>query len=117
MEVKKLDPTRPVTSAVICWNGKERFSTAQNYIPVTKNLDVMGFNYCAQAWDDYHASVPDQPVIISEASSNSGTRGCYSTNEAAAKYYIYDDDNAEKVKSGKNAVRRGDCGTGMETLF
>ena len=107
MEVKKLDPTRPVTSAVVCWNGKERFSTAQNYIPVTKNLDVMGFNYCAQAWDDYHASVPDQPVIITEASSNSGTRGCYSTNEAAAKYYIYDDDNAEKVKSGKNAVRRG----------
>ena len=107
MEVKKLDPTRPVTSAVVCWNGKERFSTAQNYIPVTKNLDVMGFNYCAQAWDDYHASVPDQPVIITEASSNSGTRGCYSTNESAANYYIYGDDNAEKVKSGKNAVRRG----------
>ncbi|MCD7833652.1 MAG: hypothetical protein LUH00_06670 [Lachnospiraceae bacterium] len=44
-EIQKLDPTRCVTSAVVCWNGKERFDTAEKYIPVTRYLNVMGFNY------------------------------------------------------------------------
>ena len=34
----------------------------------------MGFNYCKTAWDDYHKHMPNQPIIITEASSNSGTR-------------------------------------------
>lgn len=44
--IRKLDPSRPVTSAVVCWNGKERFENAAAYVEVTKHLDVMGFNYC-----------------------------------------------------------------------
>lgn len=105
-EIDKLDGTRPVTSAVVCWNGKERFDNAANYINVTSNLDIMGFNYCRQAWDDYHERMPHQPVIITEASSNSGTRGCYSTNEAIGHYYILDSNNIEKVKSKRKAVKK-----------
>lgn len=105
-EINKLDGTRPITSAVVCWNGKERFDNAANYIDVTKHLDIMGFNYCKQAWDDYHERMPHQPIIITEASSNSGTRGCYSTNEDIGQYYILDRNNAEKVKNKQKAVKK-----------
>ncbi len=106
MAVKKLDPTRPITSAVVCWNGKERFDTADKYVPVTENLDVMGFNYCRTAWDDYHKRVPNQPVIITEASSNSSTRSCYATDESVAHYYINDSDNINKIKSGQKGAKK-----------
>lgn len=105
-EINKLDGTRPVTSAVVCWNGKPRSGNAAKYVAVTKNLDIMGFNYCKQAWDDYHERMPKQPVIITEASSNSGTRGCYSTNENIGQYYILDPNNAEKVRSSQKAVKK-----------
>lgn len=105
-EIKKLDPTRPITSAVVCWNGKERFDNASGYVDVTKNLDVMGFNYCKTAWDDYHERMPNQPIIITEASSNSGTRGCYSTNESIGQYYILDSNNGIKCKNSQKAQRK-----------
>lgn len=105
-EIRKLDPTRPVTAAVVCWNGKERFDNAAEYTAVTKHLDVMGFNYCKTAWDDYHERVPGQPVIITEAGSNSGTRGCYGTNESAGQYYILDEENCGKCKSAQKAQKK-----------
>lgn len=106
-EIRRLDPSRPVTSAVVCWNGKERFDNAAQYLDITKHLDVMGFNYCMTAWDDYHKRMPNQPVIITEASSNSGTRGCYSTNETTGQYYILDSDNGIKCKNSRKAQRKG----------
>lgn len=105
-EIKKLDPTRPITSAVVCWDGEQRYDNARMYMDVTKNLDVMGFNYCANAWDDYHTQISNQPVIITEASSNSGTRGCYSTDEAKGHYFILDDENRNKCLSGEKAVKK-----------
>lgn len=105
-EIQKLDPTRPVTSAVVCRDGEQRYDNARIYMDVTKNLDVMGFNYCESAWDDYHMQIPNQPVIITEASSNSGTRGCYSTDESKGHYCIFDDENISKCKSGKKAVKK-----------
>lgn len=105
-EIRKLDCSRPITSAVVCWNGKERFDNAAEYIGVTKHLDVMGFNYCKSAWDDYHERVQQQPIIITEATSNSGTRGCYNTNENIAQYYIFDTDNKVKCKNAQKAQRK-----------
>lgn len=105
-EVRKLDNTRPVTSAVVCWNRQGRFDNAAGYVHVTKNLDVMGFNYCKTAWDDYHKRMPKQPMIITEASANSGTRGCYSTDEKRGQYYILDPDNLTKCKNGQKATRK-----------
>lgn len=104
-EIERLD-NRPITSAVVCWNGVERFDTAEKYEKITRELDVMGFNYCRSAWEPYHISNPGQPIIITEASANSSTRGCYSTDEAAGQYYIYDRDNESKCKSGKKAVKK-----------
>lgn len=104
-EIKKLDPTRSVTSAVVCWDGEQRYDNAEKYVGVTKWLDVMGFNYCMTAWDDYHGRMPKQPIIITEASSNSWTRGCYSTDESRGQYYILDGDNMRKVANGRKAVK------------
>lgn len=105
-EIKKLDPTRPITSAVVCWDGERRYDNAEKYVEVTKNLDVMGFNYCHTAWDDYHERVPSQPVIITEEASNSGTRGCYSTNESSGQYCVLDEDNFTKCQCGAKAVKK-----------
>lgn len=105
-EIRKIDPTRSVTSAVVCWDGEQHYDNARKYIDITKNLDVMGFNYCTTAWDDYHERVPRQPIIITEASSNSGTRGCYSTDESGGLYYVLDSDNEEKVANKRKAVRK-----------
>lgn len=106
-EVEKLDGTRPVTSAVVCWDGVSRFDNARYAMGVTKHLDVMGFNYCNSAWDDYHEVIPNQPVIVTEDSSCGSTRGCYSTDENKGHYFIFDPDNEEKCKSGKKAVSSG----------
>ena len=105
-EVRKLDPTRPITSAVVCWDGEQRYDNAEKYVDVTENLDVMGFNYCPTAWDDYHRRMPKQPIIITEASTNSGTRGCYHTDESMGQYYVLDADNIEKVKNTRKAVKK-----------
>ncbi len=105
-EIKQLDSSRPVTSAVVCWDGEQRFDNAKNYVDVTKNLDIMGFNYCMQAWDDYHERMPHQPVIITEDASNSGTRGCYSTDESKGQYCVLDDENERKCESNKKAVKK-----------
>lgn len=104
-EVRKLDSTRPITSAVVCWDGEQRYDNAEKYVNVTKNLDVMGFNYCQSAWDDYHKRVPVQPIIITEESSNSWTRACYCTDESIGQYYAYDGQNFDKCQSKGKAVR------------
>lgn len=105
-EIRKLDSTRPITSAVVCWDGERRYDNAQKYIEITKNLDIMGFNYCKTAWDDYHKRVPNQPIIITEESSNSWTRGCYNTDESKGQYYIYDNENIIKCECGEKAVKK-----------
>ena len=105
-EIRKLDPTRPVTSAVVCWDGEQRYDNAEKYVDVTKHLDIMGFNYCPTAWDDYHERMPEQPIIITEASTNSGTRGCYSTDESKGQYYVLDRDNMNKVANKRKAVKK-----------
>ncbi len=115
--VDKLDGTRPVTSAVVCWNGHERFDTAESYIPVTKHLDVMGFNYCRNAWDDYHRRVPEQPIIITEAATANGTRGIYTTDESKGFYTPFDPDNGTKCRIAHKAVRDKDIIQGEWKYF
>lgn len=92
MEVRKLDATRPVTMAFCGWNG-EYFHDPKVFLPVSKELDVMGFNYMPEGWEEYHEIMKDQPVIVTEASANSGTRGCYETDAVSSAYYILDSYN------------------------
>lgn len=93
MEVRKLDPKRPLTIAFTCWNGKETFDSARPFLHVSKELDVMGFNYSPRAWEEYRVLMPQQPVLITEIGSNSGTRGCYKTDAQLGHYYVLDPDN------------------------
>ena len=97
-EIKKLDPIHPVTSGVVMKDGEKTHENADFCIPVTKNLDIMGFNYESFAWDDYHKKVPNQPMIVTEATSNSSTRGCYETDKEKGFFFIKDKDNLEKCK-------------------
>lgn len=92
MEVRRLDPTRPVTMAFCGWNG-EYFHDPKVFFPVSEKLDVMGFNYMPEGWDEYHEIMKDQPIIITEASTNSGTRGCYETDILRSSYFINDPSN------------------------
>ena len=97
-EIRKLDTLRPVTSGVCLKDHCMQHDHPDFLIPVTNNLDVMGFNYESYAWDEYHEKVPNQPIIVTEATSNSSTRGCYETDKEKGCFWIKDRDNQEKCK-------------------
>jgi len=70
--VKKLDPTRPVTSA------NNRTDTA-NCIFRTGAMDIIGFNYHEQDWLKaiFQPKFPNQKFIITESTSALMSRGYY----------------------------------------
>ena len=70
--VKKLDPTRPVTSAN---NGTDTF----NYVFQSKAMDIIGFNYHETGWQksDFQQQFPNQKFIITESTSALMSRGYY----------------------------------------
>ena len=57
--VKRQDPTRPVTMAL-------SNATAANAIGLAQMLDVVGYNYQEQAYDDDHAAFPGRILLGSE---------------------------------------------------
>lgn len=69
--VKKLDSTRPVTSA-LTENIPDK-----NFIYRSSALDLLGFNYKHEAYADFPKTFPNQPVIASETGSSLQTRGHY----------------------------------------
>ncbi len=70
--VRRLDPTRPVTTAM---NGD--WGSAFSLIN-----DVQGCNYIACGdVDKFHADNPEQPVVASETASSFATRGIYQEQE------------------------------------
>jgi len=70
--VKKLDPTRPVTSAN---NGTD----TTNYVFRSGAMDIIGFNYHEQDWADsvFQQRFPNQKFIITESTSALMSRGYY----------------------------------------
>jgi beta-galactosidase len=69
--VKKLDPSRPVTSAVT-----ETFPE-KNFITKANALDVIGFNYKDYDYAELPKRFPGQKFIASETASALETRGVY----------------------------------------
>src|SRR5688572_16616498 len=69
--VKKLDPTRPVTSAVTETYPEKNFITKSNA------LDVIGFNYKDYDYPELPKRFPGQKFIASETASALATRGVY----------------------------------------
>lgn len=112
-EIRLLDKTRPVTYALVCWDGDTHYETAETFFGTTRELDVMGFNYSVPAWDHYHEHNPEHPIIITENNAaNSSTRGCYNTDESTGHYYTLDPDNRIKCAS-KGAAGRFEKGEGQ----
>ena len=84
--VKKLDTTRPVTAAM---SGGH--NTPLN---VSHAVDVVGFNYCQNAYDEFHRAHPQQPMTSSEDTSAFMTRGEYVTDKPRNIIGSYDDEHA-----------------------
>jgi len=70
--VKKLDPTRPVTSAN---NGTD----TTNYVFRSGAMDIIGFNYHEYDWSKqvFQQRFPNQKFIITESTSALMSRGYY----------------------------------------
>lgn len=68
--VKKLDPTRPVTTG----NNETEPS---NHIFRSGAMDIIGFNYHENNWVNFHEKFPNQKLIITESTSALMSRGYY----------------------------------------
>ncbi|HVZ30632.1 MAG TPA: beta-galactosidase GalA, partial [Asticcacaulis sp.] len=84
--VRDLDTNRPVTAAIS--NGM--FNPAN----VTQAVDVVGFNYQQDKYDEFHAKHPGVPLMSSEDTSAFMTRGEYLTDKTKHISASYDDDAA-----------------------
>ncbi len=84
--VKRLDTTRPVTAAM---SGGHK-----SPINVSQAVDVVGFNYNQNVYDDFHKAHPDLPITSSEDTSAFMTRGVYETDHKKNLIGSYDDQRA-----------------------
>ena len=84
--VRKLDDSRPVTSAM---TGS--FYNPQN---VSSVVDVMGFNYYQGEYDKWHALNPTRPSTSSEDTSAYETRGAFASDPAKHVITSYDEEPA-----------------------
>jgi beta-galactosidase len=84
--VKRLDATRPVTAAM---SGGHKAP-----INVSQAVDVVGFNYNQNVYDEFHKAHPDLPITSSEDTSAFMTRGIYETDHKKNLIGSYDDQRA-----------------------
>lgn len=68
--VKKLDPTRPVSTGN---NETEPI----NHIFRSGTMDIIGFNYHDYNWVNFHDKYPNQKLLITESTSALMSRGYY----------------------------------------
>ncbi|WP_159517190.1 glycoside hydrolase family 2 TIM barrel-domain containing protein [Sunxiuqinia indica] len=68
--VRNLDPTRPVTTG----NNEP---DPNNHIYKANTLDLIGYNYHDQWFDDVSKNFPGKPFIVTESTSGLMTRGYY----------------------------------------
>lgn len=83
-EVKRLDPSRPVTAAVS--------GGILNDDCIADAVEVMGLNYQLHLHDPYHAKHPHVPLIAAETHCVLSTRGCRETDPS--RYALACDDTA-----------------------
>lgn len=68
--VKKFDPTRPVSTG----NNE---TEPHSLLFQAGVLDIIGFNYHIQNWENFHEKFPGQKLMITEATSGLMSRGYY----------------------------------------
>ncbi len=81
---KRLDPTRPTTSAV---------SNDPSKATVYDDMDVVGINYNHRLYDIVREKYPEKPIYASECCASSTTRGWYEDDDPVHGYISsYDHD-------------------------
>ncbi|MCE4557805.1 beta-galactosidase GalA [Pelomonas cellulosilytica] len=83
-EIRKLDPTRPVTGAM---HGG--LTTDRN---AADAVDVVGLNYQIWIYDEYHRKHPRRPLTSTEDTSAFMTRGAYESDRQAQVMGSYDEE-------------------------
>ncbi|HEY6207488.1 MAG TPA: beta-galactosidase GalB [Gemmatimonadales bacterium] len=79
--VRRLDPTRPITSA-------NNNGSSKNPVFHAGALDLLGHNYHHEAWPNFPAQFPGEKFIITEAMSALNSRGYYEQpSDSVAVYY------------------------------
>ncbi len=81
--VKKLDPTRFVTEAMLMWNLRDKtmMESPECLSGISEKVDVAGFNYHPERWAEFHEMYPNQPMVSTEMGTFKSTRGCYDTDK------------------------------------
>lgn len=80
--VRSLDDSRPVTAAVCMWEAGKVGQTVEGTEKqgtLAPSVDLFGFNYFSGIWDSFHQAYPKLPLICTEDSTFSETRGCRKT--------------------------------------
>lgn len=84
--VKRLDDSRPVTTAV-CHNPTQA--------PVVQGMEVLGLNYQLHNLDKLHEKYPQLPLVSTECCATGTTRGWYFSDDPARGYLsAYDKDTS-----------------------
>ena len=81
--VKRFDDTRLITGAL-------NASTMLSDEGAALEMDITGFNYSIELFDEFHKKHPEQPVIGSENGATYSTRGCYRTDRDLHVMNSYD---------------------------
>jgi beta-galactosidase len=89
--VRRLDPTRPITSA-------NNNGSTENPVFHAGALDLLGHNYHHEAWSDFPKQFPGEKFIITEAMSAYNSRGYYEQpSDSVAVYFTpYDTTHGQK---------------------
>jgi len=80
--LKQLDPTRPITAALIL----SSFGSG-----IDKAIDVIAINYRPGMWEALHKGHPDKAIVVTESTAAPATRGIYQSDPNAAYCSAYDD--------------------------
>ena len=93
--VRRLDPTRPITSA-------NNNGSTDNPVFQAGALDLLGHNYHQEAWPNFPAQFPGQKFIITEAMSAYNSRGYYEQPSDSVAVYFTPYDTTQGQKPNKN---------------
>ena len=89
--VKRLDSSRPVMTAI---------NVTPDKATVCDELDMIGVNYCWEAYTAVHEKYPDKPIVSSENCATGTTRGWYFDDDPERAFIsAYDHDSSEQYKS------------------
>ena len=90
--LRRLDPVRPVTCAV---------DKTPEQATVYEELDLIGINYNLDTYDPLHVRYPDKPVLSTENSATSTTRGWYAPDCPEVGYYGAWDKDTTRIFLGR----------------